>query len=111
MSYARFSDESNVYVFPHAGGYVQCCGCSLDDVWNYHSAPEVVAHMQAHVEAGHKVPEYLLDPTLYEDGDFVAMCDIFMCHKQTGHEGEHTPLSGRFENGEQIRARQIAGVK
>lgn len=70
MSYARFSPDSAVYVFAHADGYVQCCGCLLDNVWNYHSAADVVAHMQAHVDAGHDVPEYLLDPALYPDDDF-----------------------------------------
>lgn len=70
MSYARFGEGSDVYVFAHWGGFVQCSGCALDNVWDYHSAEEVVAHMRAHIDAGHIVPEYLLDPTLYPDEDF-----------------------------------------
>ena len=29
MSYCRFSDNSDVYVFHHVGGYYQCCSCLL----------------------------------------------------------------------------------
>ena len=29
MSYCRFSDGSDVYMFHHVAGYVECCGCRL----------------------------------------------------------------------------------
>ena len=29
MSFERFS-TSDIYIFEHAGGYIQCCACSLD---------------------------------------------------------------------------------
>jgi hypothetical protein len=29
MSYARFGDHSDVYVFPHVGGGFECCACGL----------------------------------------------------------------------------------
>ena len=29
MSYARFGDNSDVYVFPHVGGGFECCACTL----------------------------------------------------------------------------------
>lgn len=71
MSYARFSDFSDVYVFAHVDGYVSCCGCLLSDNWEHHSAQDVVDHLIDHVEAGHRVPEALLDVTLYDEDDFL----------------------------------------
>lgn len=104
MSYARFGEGSDVYVYPDTGGYVACCGCSIGDKWDFHSAPEVVAHMREHVLAGNTVPDYLLDESLYGPEDFVAMCSTFMCREQVGHEGPHTPL--KDERSKAIRARE-----
>jgi len=71
MSYARWSALSNVYVFAHVDGFVDCCGCNLPGHdGRLNSAPEVVAHMQAHLDAGDKVPPHLLDESLYPDEDF-----------------------------------------
>lgn len=70
MSFARFSDTSDVYVFAHYQGFVQCCGCLLGDDWDHYDCESLIAHLQEHVEAGHKVPVVLLDPTFYDDDDF-----------------------------------------
>ena len=73
MSYARWGTDSDIYLFAHAGGFVQCCGCFLLIGWeskDLHSSEEVVAHMQEHVDNGHLVPADLLDPTLYDPTDF-----------------------------------------
>jgi hypothetical protein len=59
-----------VYVYADIGGYVSCCGCQLGDQWDFHSAPDIVAHLNEHVAAGHKVPADLLDEGIYEDSDF-----------------------------------------
>ena len=61
MSYARFSRDSAVYVFAHVGGYLECCGCSLGDKWDFHSTAEMLAHLEAHKAAGHEVPEYCIE--------------------------------------------------
>jgi hypothetical protein len=104
MSFARFS-ECDVYLYADVAGYVCCCGCALGDKWDYHSPEEVVAHMEAHRAAGHAVPDRLFDTGLYDPKDFIAMCTVFMCHKDAGHEGEHTPLSAKMaEQGARIRA-------
>jgi hypothetical protein len=80
MSYARFgAGGSDIYLFAHAGGFVQCCGCAIhtiDDDFgfpsvNLTSAEDVVTHLRAHVDAGHHVEERLLDPKLYPADDFV----------------------------------------
>ena len=90
MSYSRFSN-ADVYVYADVGGYVACCGCWLGDKWDFHSPAEIVDHLREHVVAGHDVPDYLLDTALYPPGDFVAMCSTFMCRKDVGHDGEHSP--------------------
>jgi hypothetical protein len=81
MSYARFGEGgSDVYLFAHVGGFVQCCGCVLlrlaDDFdspsVNLTSAESVVSHLREHVTAGHHVEEGLLDPKLYPADDFVV---------------------------------------
>lgn len=78
MSYARFgSGGSDIYLFAHYAGFVQCCGCLLrpslpdEESENLHSAVAVVEHLRLHVAAGHHVKEKLLDPAFYPDDDFV----------------------------------------
>lgn len=66
MSYARFSGYSDVYIFSHAGGFIQCCGCSLakdedGGVFNFgftnlNTAREALQHLDVHVSEGDKVP-------------------------------------------------------
>lgn len=103
MSYARFGENSDVYVYSHVGGFIECCGCILGDKWDFHSVAEIVTHLHEHVEAGHKVHPELLDPAMYEDERFVAMCGTFMCREETGHDGPHTPVKDARH--EAIRAR------
>lgn len=66
MSYARFGwDDSDVYVFEHAGGFIQCCACALqpteeNDIFpgsvDLNTAREALAHLDQHMAAGHSVP-------------------------------------------------------
>lgn len=59
MSFERFSG-SDVYIFEHAGGFIQCCGCSLVEPDNgeifgfadLKTPREALAHLTAHEEAG-----------------------------------------------------------
>ena len=90
MSYARW-DSADVYVFASTAGYVECCGCQFEShetepyqnffghTMKYtmgsaelHSPAEVVAHMRRHREAGHFIPDELLDPKLYRPTDFLV---------------------------------------
>lgn len=107
MSFARFSDSSDVYVYSDVGGYIACCGCILGDKWDYHSVDEIVAHMEQHVTAGHTIPSDLLDPETYDGETFVPMCAVFMCREDEGHEGLHTPLRDYLEL---VRAR-VQGMR
>lgn len=61
MSYARFSDDSSVYVFLSVTGHLECCGCALRgerEFWNFcaDSTDAMIDHLKAHKDAGHKVP-------------------------------------------------------
>lgn len=58
MSYERFW-SSDVYIFPHVGGGIECCACflSLDEepFPNFKTPREALAHLDKHVEAGHDI--------------------------------------------------------
>jgi hypothetical protein len=59
MSFERFL-SSDVYVFEHAGGGIECCACNLnssekEDSW-YFNVPtprEMLSHLQEHEAVGH----------------------------------------------------------
>lgn len=65
MSYARMSDDSDVYIFSHAGGFIQCCGCSITEPEDYEdvgfanlkTAREALEHLDKHVALGHTIPD------------------------------------------------------
>lgn len=57
MSYARFSNDSNVYVYMDVNGSLACCGCILSDGPSYYASTDaMVEHLLDHRIAGHKVP-------------------------------------------------------
>ena len=61
MSFERFS-SSDIYIFEHAGGFIECCGCSLakdEDGGRFgfgfthlKTPREALAHLDAHEGAG-----------------------------------------------------------
>ena len=61
MSYARFHEGSDVYVYPDARGLC-CCFCHLGAA-DFHTAdvPTLLKHLDEHRAAGHQVPEALDD--------------------------------------------------
>ena len=61
MSYCRFSEDSDVYLYPHVYGNYQCCACKLGEMDILLTLEEVLKHLQAHRNAGHKVPEYAFE--------------------------------------------------
>jgi len=65
MSWSRFGlDKSDVYTFPNSDGRYECCGCILvvdEKPLGYHladTAESFLEHLQEHVRAGHRVPDY-----------------------------------------------------
>lgn len=60
LSYARFSEDSSVYVFLSVTGHLECCSCALrGDRENFRadSTDEMIVHLKAHKDVGHKVPQ------------------------------------------------------
>lgn len=70
MSYARFGPKSDVYVYAHWRGHVECCGCLLGGEWDFHDADAIADHLREHVAVGHKVNPALLAPEFYPATDF-----------------------------------------
>lgn len=80
MSFSRFGwDGSDVYVFEHVGGFIQCCGCSLAKPDNPHeifgfaelkTPREALAHLAEHEKVGDNVTRAVENITAeYEDLD------------------------------------------
>lgn len=59
MSFERFS-SSDVYIYEHVGGFIECCGCLFSD-WDTEPFPqlktprEALAHLDRHEEVGHDI--------------------------------------------------------
>lgn len=61
MSYARFGSDSNVYVFQSCDLELVCYGCQLDSKDpRFTTARTALDHLEKHIEAGHKVPDYTI---------------------------------------------------
>lgn len=62
MSFERFS-SSDVYIFEHVGGFIQCCGCWFSGDWvnesvefpEFKTPREALAHLDVHENAGHDI--------------------------------------------------------
>ena len=77
MSFERFL-SSDVYVFEHVGGWIECCACDLnmfkDDSYVFKASTprEMIEHLRLHDLAGHDtgdaIPNIMQD---YEDLDIV----------------------------------------
>lgn len=66
MSIARFTDDSDVYVFltaDEAGKeFWCCCGCVLNEQSWFCVTPErMIAHLREHANAGDQVPNYAFE--------------------------------------------------
>lgn len=70
MSYCRFSEESEVYVYHSVNGRFICCGCCLMEPVgaglvhyerSYGKREQLIEHLKKHIAAGHKVPARVFD--------------------------------------------------
>lgn len=80
MSFSRFGwEDSDVYVFEHVGGFIQCCGCAISEdeislesfgMYDADTPREMLSHLDRHEEVGHNV-DYARKNILaeYEDLD------------------------------------------
>jgi hypothetical protein len=59
VALCRFGSDSDVYVYYSIHGGIECCGCRLLDgrLFNLPTEAEMIAHLEQHRRAGHKVPE------------------------------------------------------
>jgi hypothetical protein len=66
MSYARMNGvDSDVYVYHHYMGWIECCGCSITEAdlhedfgfFKAYTAREILEHLDAHANKGDIVPE------------------------------------------------------
>jgi hypothetical protein len=77
MAYARFRSEgSDLYIYEDVHGYLVCMRCDLSESKETRtsSRKEMIEHMRAHVNAGHKVPQSAfveLEKDMAEFGDKV----------------------------------------
>jgi len=71
MSYSRWSEGSDVYVYADIRGGVCCCGCGekLESRFFY-TFESLKEHLLVHRGQGWSVPEYLLDVDTYDAADF-----------------------------------------
>ena len=62
MSFERFS-SSDVYIYEHVGGFIECCGCSISEIdedgffgfAKLATPREALAHLDAHEDAGEDI--------------------------------------------------------
>lgn len=58
MSYCRFTDDSDVYMYP-THGVVECCLCALNDGHTLvlQTTQQAIEHLREHAADGDKVPQ------------------------------------------------------
>lgn len=61
MSYARWAEDCNVYVYESAGGGVVCHGCGRGRDFHTDDTAQMVAHLEMHRDSGWLVPQDVID--------------------------------------------------
>lgn len=71
MSYARMGwDGSDVYVYHHANGWIECCGCSITEpdveyevlgFFRAYTARHMLEHLDLHIQRGDHVPDRCIE--------------------------------------------------
>lgn len=74
MSYSRFSN-ADVYVFLDVGGFLNCCGCWLNEPGMFTATEDMLLHLDKHRQAGHVVPQHVFDALKEEAEDNDAWMD------------------------------------
>ena len=84
MAYSRFTD-SDIYIYPHVGGWIECQACWLNersDEYSLFSMSEeihddghLIVHVREHIKAGHDVPVGLLADILNDPNRYGIMVD------------------------------------
>lgn len=77
MSYARFAEDSDVYVFLSCDGHLECCSCNLKrggQCASFKTTAEMLTHLYEHRQAGHDVPPAALERLQVEQAENDAYC-------------------------------------
>ena len=63
MSFSRFSNRCDVYIYSDVHGGYTCCGCLLQahGSVNVNYADQMIKHLEDHKTAGHKVPKHIAE--------------------------------------------------
>jgi hypothetical protein len=91
MSFTRFSETSDVYIYTHVDGYIHCCGCAIYGDYRAFSLKDILFHISEHRELGHKVPEGIEKKISDDvtDQDFKPLArDMFESDSERAFEGE-----------------------
>ncbi len=84
MSWVRWGDGSDLYIYDDYGGFTRCCLCKLEkggrvnvDISDQNERA-VYEHIQKHIDAGHVVPDWLEESTkeFLESTDDAAQSEI-----------------------------------
>lgn len=60
MSYCRFTENSDLYIYPDGFGGLVCCACTLKGSFRTKSRDKMIAHIRQHKKNGDKVPHGLI---------------------------------------------------
>jgi len=81
MAYSRFFD-SDIYIYPHVDGYIECCACWLNEKLDtglfglsekIENDQSLSNHIDEHIKAGHDIPEGLLEEILSDSDRYGKM--------------------------------------
>lgn len=83
MAYSRFSN-SDIYIYPHVGGWIECAACWLNEgkpekslfveSVEINNDQDLIEHIRLHKMHGHDIPENLLEDIL-NDPDRYGMIE------------------------------------
>lgn len=93
MSYCRFLG-ADAYIYEHAGGFIECCGCSLTDredgeifgFFRANTAREMLAHMDEHRAAGDYIPERAYDGIRADNPDLDKQIEPYVPNRKKKDE-------------------------
>ena len=70
MAYARYGQDSDVYMFETGVAEIECCGCRFSPSRSpsFRTRSEAIAHLRNHRSAGHKVPDWAFEDLAEEVG-------------------------------------------
>ena len=63
MAYARFGEDSDVYIYLHLNNNYICCNCGLNANKDFdcQTPKQMIAHLiQHHIKLKHKIPKHTM---------------------------------------------------